>query len=233
SGELGEDIQAMVRQEAVHLLFGAPEMERSPGKTAIYNRAYLLDPAGRTLNYYDKEHLVPFGEYAPSWLRIPILEFLLEQVGNLDPGTHTAPLRISTPVWEARIGMLICYEAIFPELARKRVADGSNIFLTISNDAWFGDTSAPEQHLQLAAMRAVEQGKWLVRATNTGISTIIDQHGQRRVQSGLFTTETLSALAYTQEGTTLFYLIGPYLPYLLIFTLALLLISGYIERRKT
>lgn len=232
SGALGTEIQDFARREAVHLLFGAPDMRKTPDRTEIHNRAYLLDPGGRTLGFYDKEHLVPFGEYAPAWLRLPALEFLLDQVGDLDPGTQTAPLRIPTPAGETRLGMLICYEVIFPELARKRVADGSNIFLTISNDAWFGKTAAAEQHLQLATMRAVEQGKWLVRGTNTGISAIINRHGEREAESGLFCTETLSGLAYTQDGATLFYHLEPYLPYSLIFMLALLLGLGYTGRRR-
>lgn len=230
-GALSQGIAELARRNNVYLLFGSPDKESAPNKSfsefPVFNRAYLLNPNGETIGVYDKEHLVPFGEYAPPWLKFPILEFLLAEVGDLDPGVYTPPLKAG----DVRMGILICYEVIFQELAQKRVADGANILITISNDAWFGSTAAPEQHLQLGIMRAVEQGRWLVRATNTGITVIVNPLGERTRQGNSFVAETLTGLAYTQQTTTFFHKIEPYLPYLILLALILLVAPGYISRK--
>jgi len=109
-------------------------------------------------------------------------------VGNFLPGENNEPLITN----DVALGMLICYEAIFPELAQKQVAQGAEILVNISNDAWFGDTSAPAQHLHLSTMRAVEQGRWLARSTNTGISAFIDPVGRIAAQGTQFQAEILS-----------------------------------------
>ncbi len=230
-GFLSKAINEFAKAENIYLLFGAPDKEPAHGKSfsgyPTFNRAYLLNPEGKEEGWYDKEHLVPFGEYAPRWLRIPALNFLLNQVGDLDPGVNTAPLTAG----DARIGALICYEVIFQELAQKRVSEGANLLATISNDAWFGNTSAPEQHLQLGIMRAVEQGRWLVRGTNSGITVIVTPLGERTAQEEMFVTKTLTGLAYTQNKTTLFHSVEPYLPYFIFLALILLLVPGYIQKR--
>lgn len=230
-GSLSRALNEFAKSEKIYLLFGAPDKEPAPGKSfseyPIFNRTYLLNPEGKEIALYDKEHLVPFGEYAPRWMRIPALNFLLNQVGDLDQGVKTAPLAAG----DIRIGMLICYEVIFQELAQKRVAEGANILATVSNDAWFGNTSAPEQHLQLGIMRAVEQGRWLLRSTNTGITSIVTPLGERSAQEEMFATKTLTGLAYTQNKTTLFHSLEPYLPYFIFFALILLLVPGYIRKK--
>ncbi|MFW6243822.1 MAG: apolipoprotein N-acyltransferase, partial [Desulfovibrionales bacterium] len=124
---------------------------------------------------------------------------LVAGVGDFSPGDNDTPLADDG----VRIGMLICYEAIFPELAQKRVAQGANLLVNISNDAWFGDTSAPLQHLHLSVLRAVEQNRFVVRATNTGISALIDPKGRITHQSRLFQSGTLYAteVALIEERT--------------------------------
>ena len=163
--------------------------------------------------------MVPFGEYAPPWLRLPVFDFFLAEVGDIEPGKRTAPLKIKN----VDLGILICYEAIFQELAQKRVAEGAGLLITISNDAWFGATSAPEQHLQLSIMRAIEQHRWLVRDTNTGISTVVNPLGQRIIQAPSFTQASVACLAYARNDLTLFHILEPYLPGI-FFALALLLL---------
>lgn len=230
-GPISQKIRELAQSRRINLLFGAPDFEPMLGKTfedfPLYNRAYLINSAGQDMAFYEKEHLVPFGEYAPSFLRLPILNFLLAEVGDMEPGIRTAPLKIE----DAKLGMLICYEAIFQELAQKRVTEGATILITISNDAWFGSTSAPEQHLQLSMMRAVEQGRWLVRSTNTGISAIIDPLGHRVVTGKSFVPETITSMAYSQTDITLFHIIEPYLPYALILLLGILVLPGIIRQR--
>lgn len=170
-----------VRRTGVPLLAGAPGYERSGKRVLIFNRAYLITDRGLT-DYYDKEHLVPFGEYAPFGQDIPILSSLLQGVGAFTPGGRTAPLTCG----RLAMGVLICYESIFPGLAQGRVEAGANVLVNISNDAWFGRSAAPRQHLELAVLRAVEQDRFLLRATNTGITALIDPRGRVSRETRLF-----------------------------------------------
>ena len=174
-------VTAFVRQCGVPLVAGAPGFERNGREVKIYNRAYLVTGQGLS-GFYDKEHLVPFGEYTPLSQDIPILSTLLQGVGAFTPGTRTAPLTLG----RLAMGMLICYESIFPELAQERVTSGANVLVNISNDAWFGRSAAPRQHLELAVFRAVEQKRFLLRATNTGVTALIDPKGRVSSETRLF-----------------------------------------------
>lgn len=209
------------------LLLGAPGTERRPGQKNpdVYNRAFLLGPDGRTVAHYDKEHLVPFGEYLPSWLDWHFLEALLQGVGVYKKGKATAPLRQGS----LALGMLICYEGIFPWLAQARVADGANVLVDISNDGWFADTPAPRQHLYLTALRALEQNRWILRGTNTGISAVVDTRGRLVMSGGQFRAQALWARAQTQSAPSLFHRLSPWLPFA---ALALLLILTAVSRRS-
>ncbi|MHC1788877.1 apolipoprotein N-acyltransferase [Solidesulfovibrio sp.] len=185
-GPLSRSIREFAARSGIPLVFGAPAYERTLGSHILYNRAYLLAPDGLTAAY-DKEHLVPFGEYVPLGDILTFVGKLVQGVGDFRPGQAGTPL----PHGSLALGTLICYEAIFPELAQKRVAAGANVLVNISNDAWFGDSAAPRQHLDLALLRAVEQGRALIRGTNTGISAVIDPRGRVMAQGGLFTALTL------------------------------------------
>ena len=209
------------RELGTPLLLGAPGLVRpTPKSFQIFNRAYLLDGQGRPAGYYDKIHLVPFGEYVPPWLALEFLLPLLQGVGDFTPGGSTEPLRTGN----LALGLLICYESIFPEIAREHVARGANVLVNISNDGWFGDSAAPEQHLQLAVMRAVEQGRWLLRSTNTGISAVVDHRGRLVMRGEQFKAQSLTSCARRMEGFTLFHVLQPWLPMAaLVALLALLL----------
>ncbi len=221
-------IQGFARQEHVTMVFGSPGFRRNlSGSTDAFNRAILVGPDGMNYGMYEKTHLVPFGEYMPAWLDIPFLRPLLQGVGNFASGEHIAPLSI--PVEEGAFaippvqGTLICYEAIFPELAYRQVAQGATYLVNISNDAWFGRSSAPEQHLQQSILRAVEQGRWLARATNTGISAIISPTGRISVQGRLFQPEVIAGTIAPIREPTLFFHIQPWLPWFALICLAILL----------
>lgn len=197
------------------LLLGAPGIEQRPGKEpAIFNRAFLLGPDGATLAHYDKEHLVPFGEYLPDWLNWGFLSALLQGVGVYETGTAVAPLRYGN----LALGMLICYEGIFPWLAQTRVEDGADILVDISNDGWFGRTPAARQHLYLTALRGVEQNRWILRGTNTGISAVVDPRGRLTMRGNQFQAEALWAGAGLVATPSLYHHIAP-----LIFPIAALL----------
>lgn len=168
------------------LLFGTPSYKVEKGKIHHYNSALLISPSGQIIGKYDKIHLVPYGEYVPLGEYIP-LGSLGEGIGNFKPGKEI--YNFSLP--QGKFGVLICFEIIFPDLCRKFVKQGANFLVTITNDAWFGKTSAPYQHLTMATFRAIENRVFIARAANTGISAFIDPAGRIIKQSGLFTEETL------------------------------------------
>lgn len=200
--EYAARIRDFVREHGVPLLLGAPGYdETAAGKRRVFNRAFLLGADGRILGFYDKKHLVPFGEYLPPWLDHPALEVLFQGVGAFAPGNSERPLHLGN----LALGVLICYETIFQEEAQARTAAGAELLVNISNDAWFGRTSAPEQHLQLSVLRAVEQGRALVRATNTGFSALIDPMGRIQARSGLMRAEVLEGEVTPQREPTLFH----------------------------
>ena len=206
---LAPRVRELAARSNAPLLFGAPGMERRPGvkEPEIYNRAFLLGPDGATLSHYDKEHLVPFGEYLPSWLNWKFLEALLQGVGVYTEGTAVAPLRYHN----LALGMLICYEGIFPWLAQARTADGANVLVDISNDGWFGSTPAARQHLYLTALRALEQNRWLLRGTNTGISAVVDPRGRLTLHGGQFRAQALWARAALQTAPSPYHRLAPWL----------------------
>lgn len=203
-----------VRQCAAHndcpLLFGAPGIEKlsDAPEGAVFNRAFLIGPDGKILGHYDKEHLVPFGEYLPQWLDFPFLRALLQGVGVYREGTATKPLRFGS----LALGMLICYEGIFPWLADARVTDGANILVDISNDGWFGRSPAARQHLYLTVARCLEQNRWLLRATNTGISAVADPRGRLVMTGPQFQAGWLLARARIATETTIYHKLAPWLP---------------------
>jgi len=170
-------------------IIGSPAARTDGDAFINYNRAYLLSSDGKIAGQYDKVHLVPFGEYVPFKRWLPFVDKLVAQVGDFKAGR-----RGDTLVWKERpLGMLICYEIIFPDLARASVRNGAQLLINITNDAWFGRTSAAYQHFSMAVLRSVENRRFLVRAANTGISGFIDPGGRVLATSELYEDDTLTA----------------------------------------
>jgi apolipoprotein N-acyltransferase len=142
----------------------------------LYNSAQLIAPNGNWVGRYDKIHLVPFGEYVPlkSFFTLLHMRKLVQEVGNFVPGAE----RIVLPVHSYKLGTFICYESSYPDEVREFAANGASLLVNISNDGWFGDSPAPFQHLRMARMRAIENQRWVLRSTNTGISVSIDPFGR-------------------------------------------------------
>ncbi|MGE5326555.1 MAG: apolipoprotein N-acyltransferase [Deltaproteobacteria bacterium] len=138
------------------------------------NSAVVLDPSGNLILAYDKIHLVPFGEYVPWWAFPKLVGKITFEAGDFAPGTEYKVAQ--TP--QGGIGVFICYESIFPQLVRKLTDRGAGVLVNISDDGWFGSSSAGEQHLEMARLRAIENHRYLLRATNDGITAIIDPHGE-------------------------------------------------------
>jgi apolipoprotein N-acyltransferase len=185
--DLLEPVSEFVDASGTVLLTGAPWFEVEHSRTSRlvrhYNGALLMEPGvgGFDFAYY-KSHLVPFGEYVPLTRYLPFLAPLVEAAGDFTPGTIEAPLEAG-PV---RAGVLICFESIFPDLGRAWVEAGANLLVNLTNDAWYGKSSAPHQSWAMTVYRSVETRRSLVRSANTGISGFIDPLGRVQGQSGLF-----------------------------------------------
>jgi apolipoprotein N-acyltransferase len=178
--------------------------------TPVYNSAQLVSPAGSWISRYDKVHLVPFGEYVPFKRLFAFAGGLTKEVGDFSPGTSRVPLEADG----TKLGVFICYESIFPDEVRQFAAQGAQVLVNISNDSWYGDSGAYAQHLKQARMRAVENARWLLRDTNTGVTASIDPYGRivasvpRKVRTALQAPYALSSATtfYTRHGDWFAYL---------------------------
>lgn len=171
---------ALAAEAKADILFGALAKGEGGG---FYNRAYLIGPDRQVRGLYDKMHLVPFGEYVPLQRYLPFVRRMAHMIGDFSAGQDPRPLLSSTG---ASVGVMICFESLFPEISGAFAQNGANILANITNDMWFGDTAAPHQHLTLLTFRAVENRRWIVRAANTGISAFIDPAGRIVAKAPLF-----------------------------------------------
>jgi apolipoprotein N-acyltransferase len=171
-------------------LFGGLALRSLNGRRRFYNTAFMADERGNVTGSYDKTILVPFSEYMPLAEEFPILQRWSPNSGNFAPGAHVRPLRLG----KFRLSVLICYEDILPSFVRRVEHEAKpHVLINLTNDAWFGDTHAPWEHLALAKLRSVEHHRALVRATNSGVSAVIDPVGRVIATSALFTRENLYA----------------------------------------
>jgi apolipoprotein N-acyltransferase len=181
--ERRQEVLDLAAEAGVPLLIGTPAFRRtSSGELEQRNRAYLVAPTRQELGHYDKMELVPFGEYVPFRRLLFFVDQVVTAIATIGAGEE--PTVFTVP--EGRFGVLICYEGIFPALTRRFVDGGADFLVNITNDAWYGRTSAPHQHLVQASFRAIENRVPMVRAANTGISAIIDADGRIRWHGPLF-----------------------------------------------
>lgn len=182
-------VDAMVRKAGTFFLIGIPAARPLDHGFLYYNRACMLTPLALPKGYYDKHHLVPFGEYVPLKRLLWFAEKLTAGAGNFSKGeTGPVPLKFGT----GTTGVLICFEILFPHIARDFVLNGADILTTMTNDAWFGRTQAALQHFSIAVFRAVENRRSVVRAANTGISGFIDPSGTILEKTDIFTACALT-----------------------------------------
>jgi apolipoprotein N-acyltransferase len=214
-GLLTNAVVGVPLRTGAHLLLGSPAYEVVNRREHYLNSAFLLSPQGVVLGRSDKAHLVPFGEYVPFGRFLPFVDKLVVGIGDFSPGT-VSPL----PMNGARIGVLVCFEGIFPELARDYVRKGSDLLVNITNDAWFGRSSAPYQHLAMSRFRAVENRVWVARAANTGISAIVAPSGRIVAQSALFERLALRGTVGLGARPTLYTRYGDVLPTLFLIVAA-------------
>jgi apolipoprotein N-acyltransferase len=181
-------ISTLAHELNAHLIVSSPALEYDAGKEMLLNSAFLISPDGATLGRSDKVHLVPFGEYVPMATFLPFVKKMVQGIGDFSPGKSITPL--AAPF--GKLGVLICFEGIFPEISREYVRSGAVLLVNITNDAWFGDSSAPYQHLSMTVFRAVENRVPLVRSANTGITALIDCRGHIYGMTRLFREALLS-----------------------------------------
>lgn len=195
-------LRALAQKHGIYLLFGNDDRQKAPD--LVFVGAKMLTPEGRLALRYHKIRLVPFGEYVPLQ---PILTFggtvtakLVQQVADFTPGTEARTAEADGH----RLGAFICYEAIFPDLVRRFADQGAELLVNITNDAWYGRSSAPHQHLAMAVFRAVENRKYLVRAANTGITVVVDPRGRVLERTPLFEPAVLVAKVPLVPGRTFY-----------------------------
>ncbi len=170
------------------LFFGAITQRRGPhGERRIYNSTLLVDRRGKVLGRYHKNYLLAFGEYIPLGDRFPVFYKWLPEASHFWAGHDVAPIRFDGH----RLGPTVCYEDIIARFVRKLGAQGTEVLVNITNDAWFGKTAEPWLHLALATFRTIETRQWLVRATNTGVSALVDPAGRIRAHTSLDDPEIL------------------------------------------
>ena len=207
-------VSALARQSRTWILVGSIGVQNAtvnpPGPSVVFNSAGLISPSGALAARYDKAHLVPFGEYVPFQRFLPFMDMLTDQIGNFGWGYSRKPLEAG----EQRLGINICYESIFPDEVRQYVQQGADVLINLTNDGWYGDSGAWKQHLQMTQMRAIENGRWMLIGTNTGVTASADPYGRivaatgRQFRTALVAPYGLltSTTFYTRHGDWFAYL---------------------------
>src|SRR5580698_70918 len=187
--QFAERAARIAREADNYFLVGVLDWKRAGGKFLAFNTAVLLDPTGQRIYSYDKIHLLPFGEYVPLRGWLTFAKKLTADISDFTPGSTYSIAEMP----QGKFGAFICYEAIFPSEVRRSTASGAQLLITISNDGWFGRSSAPEQHMFMARVRAVENRRWLLRDTNNGYTESIDPYGRTAAQLAIDIRGQLSA----------------------------------------
>ncbi|MCC6142014.1 MAG: apolipoprotein N-acyltransferase [Nitrospira sp.] len=227
------------------ILFGSPALRFYPDRRPyLLNSAYLLSGDGTILGRYDKHHLVPFGEYIP--LKSSLLFFLdklVEGIGDFEAGpggttlslTPKATMRedgTSVPSRPLKFGIAICYEVIFPDLIRQLANNGAEFLVTITNDGWFGNSSAPAQHFSMVVFRSVENHLAFARSANTGITGAIDPYGRILHATGLFTEGAIQATIPVWQPRTFYSRHGDVFAYSCVIICALLCLISLLRPKE-
>ena len=195
-------MSALAQDSHAYLIIGSLGVSRGkkPDSSEVFNSAQLIEPDGIMGARYDKIHLVPFGEFVPFRHLLSFAESLTHDIGDLSRGNERNVLAIG----DHKVGTFICYESIFPDEVRRFAQNGADLFVNLSDDGWYGDYGAPGQHLNMARMRAIENGRWLLRATNNGITASISPLGEL-VSTAPRNVRTVLQAPYSFESGTTFY----------------------------
>ena len=220
-------IRELARTTRTSMIVGTDEFERDAAGDRIYNSAVMLGDDGASRGTYRKMQLVPFGEYVPLKKLLFFIGPLVQKVSDFSPGTDPVVLESAG----VRTGVAICYEVVYPWIPRAFTARGAQLLTTITNDAWFGESSAPYQHFEQASVRAVEQGRYMVRAANTGISGVVDPYGRVLQASPLFEEAALTADVRLISDRTIYSYVGDVVAWLGAVVAAAVALMGRKKRR--
>jgi len=220
-------LENLVKETGTTLLLGTNERSAGSYEPEFYNTALCLNPDLSYTTYY-KMHLVPFGEYTPYKKIFSFIEKVTHAIGNVTPGKEHRLHYFQGMAF----GSPICYEIIFPDLVRKFVRKGASFLVTITNDGWYGTSSAPYQHFQIALFRSVENRRYLLRAATTGISGIIDPFGRVIKHSELMTVATLVGSFRPLKGLTFYSRYGDIWSWLSLTLSSLSVILCLIKRKN-
>lgn len=207
-----EELIRLVREMKVHLVFGGIDAKPSRGgQDYVYlNSAFFLSPEGELLDKYDKIELVPFGEYVPYQKVFFFVDKITKAVGELEPGREYKVMTLGNQ----KFGVVICFEVIFPNLVRKFIDRGANFMVNITNDAWFGRTAGPYQHMAMVTFRSIENRIPIIRAANTGISGFVDPYGRIIASTDLFVETALTHTISPGSSTTFYTRFGDIFAYI-------------------
>jgi apolipoprotein N-acyltransferase len=209
-----------------YFLVGVLDWKQDAGKYLAFNSAVLLNPAGQRIYSYNKIHLLPFGEYVPLRGWLTFAKRLTADLSDFTPGSTYSVGQIP----QGKFGAFICYEAIFPSEVRRFTAGGAQLLITISNDGWFGRSSAPEQHMFMARVRAVENRRWLLRDTNNGYTESIDPYGRTAAQLAIDIRGQLTAPYDFRSDLTPYARFGDWFSWLCIVVTVVLLGFALVKR---
>lgn len=227
-GVYREELRRLALDNHVYLLFGSPDIREKNNKIELLNSAFLLSPEGTLASRYDKIHLVPFGEYVPLSKILFFIDKMVVGIGDFVPGDKYTVMDAGS----GKIGVVICFEVIFPDLVRTFVSNGAEFMTTITNDAWFGVSSAPYQHFSMVVFRSVENRVPFVRAANTGISGSIDVYGRIRKSTDIFVEDKVVDEIVLRDRTTIYTRYGDIFAYLCVI-ISILLIGGKIYASRS
>jgi apolipoprotein N-acyltransferase len=226
-----EAVSALASQSGTWVVAGAigitPAMQSGGATSQMFNSAALVSPQGEWVGRYDKMHLVPFGEYLPFPQLFAFAGGLTKEVGEFQRGASRIPLDAGGE----RFGTFICYESIFPDEVRQGPLEGAQVLLNISNDGWYGDSGAWKQHLQQTEMRAIENDRWLLAATNTGMTASIDPYGRIVAATPRKVRTALAAPYALISGTTFYTRHGDWFAYLCAIISASALVARFVFGR--
>jgi apolipoprotein N-acyltransferase len=223
-----ERIRGLAREMNACLLFGSPAHELRNGRSTFLNSAFMLSPRGETVGRADKLHLVPFGEYVPLGNILTFINKIVVGIGDFAPGERAVTLDTGS----TKLGVQVCYEVIFPELSRQYVQAGARVLVAITNDAWFGRSSAPYQHLAISTFRAIETRTPLIRAANTGVTAIVDQNGHIRTMTNLFVEAYRTGEIQPGSGRSLYLTIGDAPAWFCVLLAACVALLVWIKRKN-
>ncbi len=220
-----ERLFQFVQEKDTSILLGTNEIVVTDSHTRYYNTALCLSPDLSITQYY-KMHLVPFGEYTPYKKIFFFIEKMTHAIGDITPGEKFSLHNFKN----SKFGSPICYEIIFPNQVRKFVKKGSNFLVTITNDGWYGKSSAPYQHFSMAVLRAIENRRYLLRAATTGVSGIIDPFGRILSQTEMMTETYLTGEIVPSRKLTIYTKYGDFIPFFSLTFSGLFLILTMIKR---